>query len=91
MRTPRQIWKSLPKLIRFVLVNSAIGVLIGWLVAAGFVWFNVAGFGDRFFNADNKWVVVYLLASSFGVTFSFGYLTTAVLLMPFDKDDFDRL
>ena len=91
MKTPLQTWKALPKLVRFVAVNSAIGIAIGWLIAAGLIWFNIAGFGDRFQNASNKWTVVYLLGSSFGLTFGFGYLTTAVLLLPTDKDDFDRM
>ncbi len=31
------------------------------------------------------------MAVSFGVTFAFAYLTTALLLLPTDKDDFERL
>jgi predicted membrane protein len=91
MKTPRQTWNELPKLVRFVALNSAIGIVIGWLIAAGLVWFNIMGFGDRFHNASNKIAVIYLLASSFGVTFGFGYLTTAVLLLPTEEDDFNKM
>lgn len=83
--------KPVPKLIRFVLVNSLIGMVIGWLVAAGIVWFNIGGFGERFEQSSDKPVIVLIMAVSFGVTFAFAYLTTAVLLLPTDKDDFDRL
>ena len=81
---------KLPKLVRFVMINSLIGILIGWAVAFG-VWFNIAGFGDRFFQSHDKPIIAFILAMSFGITFGFGYLTTAVLLLPTDKDDFDRL
>ena len=81
----------MPKLIRFVLVNSAIGAVLGWLVVAGLIWFNIGGFGDRFEQSSDKPLIVLILAMSFGVTFAFAYLTTAVLLLPSDKDDFDRL
>ncbi|MCC0039456.1 MAG: hypothetical protein H6893_10840 [Brucellaceae bacterium] len=81
----------MPKLIRFVLRNSLIGMVIGWLIAAGIVWFNLGGFGDRFLQSNDKPVVVLILAVSFGVTFAFAYLTTSLLLLPTDKDDFDRL
>lgn len=91
MKTPRQTWKALPKLVRFVVANSLIGMAIGWLVAAGLVWFNIGGFGDRFDHASNKLAVVVLLAGSFGVTFGFAFLTTSVLLLPTDKDDFDKV
>lgn len=84
-------WRSLPKLIRFVVINSLIGMVIGWLIAAGLVWFNIGGFGDRFDHADNKSAVIFLLAGSFGATFAFAFLTTSVLLLPTDKDDFDKV
>ncbi|MGB8816421.1 MAG: hypothetical protein WCC66_00700, partial [Rhizobiaceae bacterium] len=62
-------WRALPRLIRFIIANSLIGVVIGWLIAAGLVGFNIGGFGDRFDHAQNKLAVVVLLAGSFGVTF----------------------
>ena len=84
-------WRALPKLIRFVIVNSLIGMVIGWLIAAGLVWFNIGGFGDRFDDDQNKLPVIFLLAGSFGVTFGFAFLTTSVLLLPTGKDDFDKI
>ncbi|HHZ10071.1 MAG TPA: hypothetical protein GX405_14975 [Rhizobiales bacterium] len=81
----------LPKLIRFVLVNSLIGVAIGWLVAAGLIWFNVGGFGELVMRSSQRGVALFILAMSFGVTFGFAFLATAVILLPRDKDDFDRV
>ena len=91
MKTMLSHWRALPKLIRFVIVNSLIGMVIGWLIAAGLVWFNIGGFSDRFDNAQNKLAVIFLLAGSFGVTFGFAFLTTSVLLLPTGKDDFDKI
>lgn len=81
----------MPKLVRFVIVNTLIGVVIGWFVAAGVIYFNVFGFGDVLMHSQSKFVAIFILAMSFGVTFGFGFLTTAVLLMPTNKDEFDRL
>jgi hypothetical protein len=81
----------LPKLIRFVLVNSLIGVVIGWLVAAGLIWFNVGGFGELVWHSQQRAVALFILAMSFGVTFAFAFLATAVILLPRDKDRFDRV
>jgi hypothetical protein len=81
----------LPKLIRFVLVNSLIGVVIGWLVAAGLIWFNVGGFGELVWHSQQRTVALFILAMSFGVTFAFAFLATAVILLPRDKDRFDRV
>lgn len=84
--TPR-----VPKLVRFVVVNSATGVLIGWLVAAGVIWFNVGGFGELVWHSSQRGVALFILAMSFGVTFAFAFLATALMLLPGDKDRFDRV
>ncbi|MEQ8401682.1 MAG: hypothetical protein RIB53_09605 [Roseitalea porphyridii] len=81
----------MPKLIRFVVLNSIVGILIGWAIAAALLWMNVSGLGDMFVRSDSKPVILALLGMSFGVTFGFAYLSTAVMLMPTGKDDFDRL
>ena len=81
----------MPKLIRFVLVNTAFGVLIGWLVAASVVYFNINGFGDLVLRSSNWIAAVFILLLSFGSTFGFAVLATAVMLMPSDKDEFDKL
>lgn len=80
----------MPKLIRFVIVNSAIGVALGWALCAAFLYFNVGGIGDLFFRSQQKLTVLAIMALSFGVTFGFGYLSTAVILLPTDKDDFEK-
>jgi len=81
----------LPKLVRFVLVNSLIGVVIGWLVAAGLIWFNVGGFGELVWHSRQRGIALFILAMSFGVTFGFAFLATAVILLPRDKDTFDKI
>ena len=81
----------MPKLIRFVLVNSLIGMAIGWAVAFGLVWFNINGLGGMFAKSDSQFLVAVILALSFGSTFGFAYVTTAVMLLPTDKDEFDKI
>ena len=80
-----------PKLVRFILVNSLTGVLIGWLIAGAFVYFNINGFGEMLMHSSQRGVVVFILALSFGITFGFAYMATAVWLLPWGKDDFDRI
>lgn len=81
----------MPKLIRFVVINSIIGIVIGWAIAAALLWLNISGLGDLYMRSDSKPVILALLGMSFGVTFGFAYLATAVMLMPTQKDEFDRL
>lgn len=81
----------MPKLIRFVLVNSLIGVLIGWMIAAAMLYTDIGGIGGLFMRSNDKLPILILLLGSSGITFGFAYLTTAVLLIPTDKDKFDQL
>ncbi|QKV18377.1 hypothetical protein [Oricola thermophila] len=81
----------MPKLVRFVLVNSFTGIAIGWLIAAAAVHFNVANLGELLDHTQHKVAAIVMLALTFGITFGFAYLATAVMLMPTSKDDFDKL
>ncbi|MCI5077151.1 hypothetical protein [Oricola sp.] len=81
----------MPKLVRFVLINSIIGIAIGWLIAAGMVHFNIGNLGELIAHTDHKAAAIALLGLTFGITFGFAYLATAVMLIPTGKDDFDKL
>ena len=45
---------ALPKLIRFVLVNSLIGIAIGWFIAAALLFTDVGGLGGLYARSDVK-------------------------------------
>ncbi|MAZ84958.1 MAG: hypothetical protein CML31_11575 [Rhizobiales bacterium] len=81
----------MPKLIRFLIINTAFGVLIGWLIAAAVLYFNINGFGDLVNHSRSRLVAYFILFNSFGVTFGFAVMASAVMLMPHDKDEFDKL
>ena len=81
----------MPKLIRFVIINSAIGIVIGWVFAALLLILNIGGTGELFMRSDAKLIIGFLLALSSGITFGFAYLASAIMLMPKDKRDFDKL
>lgn len=75
----------MPRLIRFMLTNIAIGVLLGWAVGIVLVLSNAQGLGDLVFGSGNPIAAVALLALSFGSTFGLGYFATAVLFLPNDR------
>ncbi|WP_136656277.1 hypothetical protein [Nitratireductor sp. XY-223] len=82
---------KLPKLVRFVIANSFIGMCIGWALAAAVVYFDINGFGSLVLESRHVATALFIMFFSFGITFGFAYLTTAVLLLPTDKDDFDKV
>ncbi|MEF2073867.1 hypothetical protein [Consotaella aegiceratis] len=82
---------KMPKLIRFVLKNSVIGVLFGWGVAAALLYFDIGGMGSRVGRASDPIPPLVMLGMGFGVTFGFGYLATSVWFLPWDQESFDKL
>lgn len=81
----------MPKLVRFVVINSAIGIAIGWALSLAVLYYNIAGLGDLYAHSNQKHIILFIMAMSSGVTFGFAFLSTAVMLLPESKDDFDRL
>lgn len=81
----------MPKLVRFVLLNSVIGIVLGWVIAAAVVYYNIGHLGELLAHTQYKAAAIAMLGLTFGITFGFAYLATAVMLLPTDKDDFDRL
>ncbi|MEN0000920.1 MAG: hypothetical protein AAF940_08545, partial [Pseudomonadota bacterium] len=67
------------------------GIAIGWFIAAALLFTDVGGLGGLYARSDVKPQILATLGMSFGTTFGFGYLATAVMLLPTDKDEFDKV
>lgn len=52
---------------------------------------NLNGFGALLLHSDHVAVALFIVYFSFGLTFAFAYLTTAVLLLPTTREEFDRI
>ncbi|MEM0898658.1 MAG: hypothetical protein AAGI92_01750 [Pseudomonadota bacterium] len=84
-------WQQLPKLIRFVVSNAVIGLALGWFIVFCTIYFDFGRMGTLFANSDHQSAVIALLMISFGSTFSAAYVATAVILIPRDEDEFNKL
>jgi len=73
-----------PPLVRFLLKWTAIGTGTGWLFLAALLLSDTGGLGSALMRSANPWIVLYILALSFAITFSQATLLIAVLL----RDDF---
>lgn len=66
-------------------------MLIGWLVAGAVVYLNIHDFGDLVLWSSSRTAAFFIPLVCFGSTFGFALMATAVMLMPVDKDEFDKL
>ncbi|WP_051929268.1 hypothetical protein [Thermopetrobacter sp. TC1] len=82
-------WKSLPRLVRFILRNIAIGVTIGWSLLAGILYADVGGLYSMISHSSYGFAAMFLLIGGFAVTFGPAAVASAVLMGYEFKDDSD--
>ncbi len=81
-------WQTVPRLVRFLLVNCAIGVAGGWTLLAALLATDTAGLRTLISNETSPAVPIALLAAGFAVTFGSAAMGAAVMAMrPGDDDE----
>ncbi len=70
------------RLLLFLGRNCVLGILVGWSVLAGLLYFDVAGFGTVLFSAADRWLALGMAAAGFAVTFGSLAMGTAIFLLP---------
>ena len=73
-------WKSLPRLVRFMFRNAAIGILAGWLFLAMLLWSDIGGLYSLMVHSRLGHIALFLLMGGFAVTFGAARVSSAVLL-----------
>jgi hypothetical protein len=79
----RRRWLMLPKLVRFMAVHTANGMVIGCLFLFALVWLDVAGLG-RLLALDSTGLATFVLF--FQMALTFGAVSMAVAVMLLGKD-----
>ncbi len=79
-------WRSLPQLVRFLLLHAAIGIGAGWFLLALLLWTDVNGVGTLIWRSDSSLLAVAMLAAGFAITFGGAAAAGAVMMMRFEKD-----
>ena len=72
--------------VRFFVVNSLLGVLVGWLFAAAILLTDTGGLGALYISSNEKLLVLAVIFGSSGINFGFLYPATAALLRTEETD-----
>ncbi len=81
-------WKSLPRLVRFMLRNAAIGIVAGWIFLGMLLWADVGGLYSLMAHSRFGHIALFLLMGGFAVTFGAAGVSSAVLLgHEFEEDN----
>ena len=66
----------MPKIVRFMLINFATGVVLGWAFAGVLLWHDAFGLGELIRQSPDRWVVAAMLLVSVGGTFGICFTAT---------------
>lgn len=74
----RRQWMRLPKLVRFMLLHIANGMVIGCLFLFGLIWLDIAGL-SRLLAKDESGLATFVLF--FQTSLTFGAVSMGVAVM----------
>ncbi|WP_374310523.1 hypothetical protein [Methylocella sp.] len=77
----------MPEPVKFLLRHALIGIAIGLFVVLIIVVEDVAHLYTLIASSADRWLWLFLLAASFGLTFGSLQMGMAVMLMPRDEED----
>ena len=80
-------WRTVPRLLRLLLVNCAIGVAGGWTLLAALIATDTAHLRTLICNSSSPLQPILLLAAGFAVTFGSVAMGAAVMSIREDDDD----
>lgn len=80
-------WRTVPRLVRFLLVNCAIGIAGGWTLLALLIATDTAGLGTLILNSSSPAIPIAMLAAGFAITFGSAAMGAAVMAMRPNDDD----
>lgn len=79
----RRIWMSLPKLVRFMLIHIANGMVIGCLFLFGMIWLDAAGI-RQVLARDETGLATFVLFFQNALTF--GSVSMGIAVMTLGED-----
>ncbi len=82
----RKGWRSLPQLVRFLVVHTGIGIGAGWFLLALLLWTDVNKVGTLIWTSDSPALAVAMLAAGFAITFGGAAAAAAVMMGRFEND-----
>ncbi len=74
-------WRTIPRLLRFLAVNCAIGIVAGWTLLAALILTDTAGLATLIWNSASPALPVAMLAGGFAITFGSAAMGAAVMMM----------
>lgn len=83
--TPAEARKDHREMLRFLALHALFGVLIGLLLTAALLYFDVGGFWTRVQRSSMPVIAVLLVAAPLSLLLGGASMSTAIMMMPYEK------
>ena len=83
--SPEDARRDHAQMLRFLAVNAAIGMLIGFAASALIMVLDLGGIGTRIAHASNPILPVVLIALPMALVFGGAVAASAIWLMPYER------
>ena len=77
-------------MLRQIAFNAMFGVVLGLLVAATLIFFDIGGLGARIVHSGNPWLAAFILAAPLALTFGVAVAGSFIMSMPYERRFRDR-
>jgi hypothetical protein len=77
----------MPKLLKLLAINCAMGVLIGLLFLTMLIVTDTAGIGTLIWSSSDPFIALLLLGVGMSVTFGSAVMGGAIMMLPYDDDE----
>ena len=77
----------MPKLLKFLAINCAIGVSVGLIFLTLLVVTDTMGIGTLIWDSQNPYLALLLLGVGMSVTFGSAVMGSAIMMMPYDDEE----
>lgn len=83
--TPEEARRDHARMLRFLALNAALGMALGFAVAAAVLLLDVGGIGSRVARSGNPFVPLLLICFPMALVFGGAVTATAIWTMPFER------
>ena len=83
--TPEEARRDHARMLRFLGVNAALGMMLGVLVTAAIVLLDVAGIGARIARSSEPILPLLLIGFPMALVFGAAVTATAIWTMPYER------
>ena len=72
-------------MLKFLAINCVLGIFVGIVLTAAMLYFDVGGFMTRVSHSSTPFVAVLLVAFPLSLLLGGASMSTAIMMMPYEK------